>query len=70
MEGASLKIRMPGARRGETREDGQRRRDREAKVRMADVVKKIRAEESVRLSRAKALIEATLGNYDDRPLGR
>jgi len=65
-----VKIKMPGARKGETREEGQRRRDRESSVRLAAVVKKIRLEEKERLSRASDLIEGTLGNYDDRPLGR
>lgn len=58
----------PGAKHGESREDGQRRRNREYKVKSRKFLEEIRKIEAKRIADARQVIEKALGGFDDRPL--
>lgn len=58
----------PGHKAGESKEDGQRRRDREYKTKSREFLKATREAEAARLEAARRLIEEKLGGFDDRPL--
>jgi hypothetical protein len=58
----------PGHKVGESKEEGQKRRDKEYKARSREFLRRVREIEVARLNAAKAVIEEKLGGYEDRPL--
>jgi hypothetical protein len=60
----------PGHLRGESREEGQRRRHNENKTRTRAWILEIRKKEAARLIEAGKLVEEKIGSFEDVPFGK